>query len=80
VLQRALSAPVYRHNSFDRYSPKSVWGGPCPLSCPQCGAEFTSALRMELETYAKTPVENNMVRCTNCGFVKRYQNPDSFFT
>jgi uncharacterized Zn finger protein len=49
------------------------------LTCPKCGAEFTSALQMDPETFGKIRGENNMERCSDCGFVKRYQKADYFF-
>ena len=49
------------------------------LTCPQCGSEFASALQMDPRTFATIRVENNMERCMNCSFVKRYQKADYFF-
>jgi transcription elongation factor Elf1 len=49
------------------------------LTCPQCGAEFASAIQMDAETWAKIKVEGNIERCASCGFSKRYQKSDYFF-
>ena len=49
-------------------------------TCPQCGQEFASALQMDPETFAKIKLENNIERCSICGYSKRYQKPDYFFT
>ena len=49
------------------------------LTCPQCGQEFASALRMDTETFAKIKLESNIERCSNCGYSKRYHKDDYFF-
>jgi transcription elongation factor Elf1 len=49
------------------------------LTCPQCGAEFRSAIQMDKETWTKIKVEHNIERCSACGFSKRYQKSDYFF-
>jgi hypothetical protein len=49
------------------------------LACPQCGAEFASAIQMDAATWAKIKLENNIERCSSCGFSKRYQKSDYFF-
>jgi predicted RNA-binding Zn-ribbon protein involved in translation (DUF1610 family) len=49
------------------------------LTCPQCGAEFPSAIQMDAETWAKIRLQNNIERCSECGFSKRYQKSDYFF-
>jgi hypothetical protein len=50
------------------------------LTCPNCGAEFASAMQIDAETWAKIRVENNIERCSVCGFSRRYQKGEYFFT
>ena len=49
------------------------------LTCPQCGTEFSSALQMDAETFTKIRLQNNIERCSQCGYSKRYQKGDYFF-
>ena len=49
------------------------------LRCPDCGAKLASAIRMDPGTWAGTKVENNLERCSCCGFFRRYQKFDYFF-
>lgn len=50
------------------------------LSCPDCGAKFTSTIQMDPDTWVGIEVENNLERCSCCGFFRRYQKFDYFFT
>jgi hypothetical protein len=50
------------------------------LTCPQCGAEFASAIQVDAPTWPGMKIEKvNIERCLRCGAAGRYAKDDYYF-